>query len=287
MERELWPALYQVVRKVGRQVLQNKVSYQPWVVATVLLWAALHDRPRCWACDVRNWSTTSHKPLRLPSPSVLSRRGDSLVLNEFWRVLGEALRGTPFRGLLMIVDGKPLFVGGCSKDPDAKCGFGAGHCGVGYKIHAIWSNHRLPEAWDVTPMNCQESVVAARLLSQVSEGGYLLGDGNYDTNPLHEAAGRHGCQLVAKDRRPNSGKSRHPQSPGRRRDLEVRHTRFGEELLGHRNRIETIFAHATNFPGGLAPLPNWVRRLDRIRTWIWCKLLINAIRIQQEERLAA
>ena len=170
MERELWPALYQLVRKVGRQVRQRGVTYQPWVIAAMVLWAALHDRPRHWACNARNWSATTHRPWRLPSESVLSRRADSIGMGIFWRRLEDALRGESGHGLLSIVDGKPLFVGGCSKDPDARKGYGAGQQGKGYKIHLIWSNHCVPEAWDVTSLNRSEPVVAGELLPQVDEG---------------------------------------------------------------------------------------------------------------------
>jgi hypothetical protein len=38
-------------------------------------------------------------------------------------------------------------------------------------------------------------------------------------------------------------------------------------------------AAPTSFAGGLGPLPAWVRRLPRVRTWVWAKLLINAVRI--------
>ena len=117
MERELWPVVYQIVREVGQRVHQQRVTYQPWMVAAVLLWAALHDRPRNWACQAKNWSTTTHRPVQLPSASVISRRADSVGMGIFWRMLEDALRTAEHHGLLSIVDGKPLFVGGCSKDP--------------------------------------------------------------------------------------------------------------------------------------------------------------------------
>jgi hypothetical protein len=287
MERELWPVLYQVVREVGRQVHQKGVTYQPWVIAVVVLWAALHDRPRNWACVAKNWSTTNHRPVQLPSESTLSRRADSIGMGLFWRMLEEALRGTDGHGVLSIVDGKPLVVGGCSKDPDARKGYGAGMHAKGYKLHAIWSNHCVPETWDVTALNRNEQVVAQELLPQVDEGGYLLGDGIYDTNPLHEAAGRRGYQLLAKDYRENPGKGHHRQSAFRMRGIALRSTPFGKELLAYRDAIERRFGHATIFAGGLGPLPAWVRRHDRVRTWVWCKLLINATRIQLKQRLAA
>lgn len=48
----------------------------------------------------------------------------------------------------LIIDGKPLPVGHCSKDPDAK----GSNLGKGYKIHTIWSDKLLSEAWEVTAL---------------------------------------------------------------------------------------------------------------------------------------
>lgn len=287
MERELWPVLYQVVRQVGCQVKQQGVVYQPWVIAAVILWAALHDRPRNWACRPKNWSTTTCRPVQLPSASVLSRRADSVGMGLFWRRLEEALRGASYGGLLSIVDGKPLFVGGCSKDPDARWGYGAGMHGKGYKLHTIWCGHDLPDAWEVTPLNRGETVVAAELLTQVCAGGYLLADGNYDTNALHEAAGQRGYQLLAQDRRPNAGQGHHRQSVFRLRGIDLRNRPFGQALLAYRSEIERDFGQATTFAGGMGPLPAWVRRESRVRTWVWSKLLINATRILVKQQLAA
>lgn len=287
MERELWPVLYHAVRQVGRQVHQKGVIYQPWVIALVVLWAALHDRPRNWACEAKNWSTTKLRPLQLPSPSVLSRRADSVGMGLFWQMLEEVLRGGERHGVLSIIDGKPLFVGGCSKDPDARWGYGAGMHGKGYKLHVIWSNHPLPETWDVTPLNRSEQVVAQELLPQAEEGGYLLADGNYDTGPVHEVAGRRGYQVIAHDRRANAGKGHRRLSPYRVRGIELRNSPFGQEWLAHRSDIEQAFGQASSFAGGLSPLPAWVRRTKRVRTWVWSKLLINAARIRVKYGLAA
>jgi hypothetical protein len=278
MECKLWPVLYRAVRKVGRQVKQKGVVYQPWVIAMVMLWAAVHDRPRAWACVQANWCSTKLRPLQLPSSSVLSRRVDSVGMGLFWRTLEDELQGTVWGGLISIVDGKPLFVGGCSKDPDARKGYGADMMGKGYKIHAIWSNRVLPETWDLKPMNEAESTVAGELVEQLHGGGYMLGDGNYDTNPLHDQSGERGYQLLAKDRKANAGKGHRRQSPFRLRSIELRNSDFGRELLKKRSEIERDFGNATSFAGGLGPLPAWVRRTRRVRTWVWCKLLINAAR---------
>jgi hypothetical protein len=286
MERELWPVLYRVVRQVGREVHQQGVTYQPWVIALVILWAALHDRPRNWACEATNWPATHLRPIQLPSPSVVSRRADSVGMGIFWRTLEKALHGSDCHGILSIVDGKPLFVGGCSKDPDARWGYGAGMHGKGYKLHVIWSNHAVPEAWDVTALDRSEQIVAQELLPQAAEGGYLLADGNYDTGPVHEAAGRRGYQLIAQDRRPNAGKGHHRLSLFRARGIVLRNSLFGREWLAHRSEIERIFGQSSSFAGGLSPLPAWVRRMKRVRTWVWSKLLINATRIHVKYGLA-
>ena len=69
MERELWPRIYHELREVARATHQKDVTYQPWVIAAVLLWAALHDRPVAGACDPRNWSTTRRRWSMPQSPS--------------------------------------------------------------------------------------------------------------------------------------------------------------------------------------------------------------------------
>jgi hypothetical protein len=289
MERELWPALYQLVEQVGREVRQKGVQYQPWVIAAVVLWAALHDRSRAWACESKNWSsaTPKHRLIQLPSASVLSRRADSVGMGLFWRRLEEVLRGTNYGGMISIVDGKPLFVGGCSKDPDAHWGYGAGMHGKGYKLHTIWRQPALPDAWELTPLNRYEATVAMEMVHEVDAGGYLLADGNYDTGALHIAARQHGYQLVAQDRRPHAGQGHRRLDETRRRSIELRRSSFGLELLSHRSEIERDYGQAGNFAGGLGPLPNWVRRQSRVRTWVWAKLLINAVRILRDKQLAA
>ncbi len=85
MERELWPPLYRALREVGKDFRQKYVQYQPWVVAAVFLWAAVHDRHVSWACQERHWSTTRLRPVQLPSQSTLSRRGDGLPVGAVLR----------------------------------------------------------------------------------------------------------------------------------------------------------------------------------------------------------
>lgn len=281
MERELWPPLYRLLREVAKDFSQKYVHYHPWVVVAVLLWAALHDRPVSWACQERHWSTTTLRPVQLPSPSTVSRRADSAGVALLWRALERRIRAEGQPALVAFVDGKPLPVGGNSKDPDAHFGRGAGGVAKGYKLHAVWSTRPVPEAWDVTALNVNEKAVARELVGQLGYGGYLLGDPNYDASYLHDAAFARGYQLVApvrKCKQPGSGK--HYQGPHRLRSIALLGSPFGKALYKARTAIERSFGHAGCFAGGLQPLPAWVRGRARVRTWVWAKLLINAIRIR-------
>lgn len=280
MERELWPTLYHFWQLTAREVRQKYVQYQPSIIVLTMLWAALHDRPVSWACDPCNWSTTRLRPLRIPSEITMSRRVDNVATGVFWRHLEQHLRQSGPPGLIAFIDGKPLPVGGNSKDPDARWGRGAGGLAKGYKLHAVWSKDVLPEAWEVTPLNVPEKTVACRLLAELHHGGYLLADGEYDASYLYDRAFQQGYQLVSPCRKAkNPGSGRHYQSPHRLHSIELLQHEFGQQLYQARRDIERDFGNATSFGGGLAPLPAWVRGLHRVRTWVWAKLLINAARI--------
>lgn len=285
MERELWPLLYCTVREVARGFSQKYVHIPGWVLLVTMLWAALHDRPVSWACQRGNWSTTRFRPDKLPSPSTLSRRVDCVGLGLLWRAVEQRLRevsATP-PALVAFLDGKPLPVGGDTKDPDARYGRAAGTMAKGYKLHTIWSIGALPETWEVTPLNTSEPVVARRLVPPLTGGGYVLADGNYDSNALFDVAGQHGYQLVVP--LPKGQPGHQYQSPHRLRSIALMKGAFGKQLYRLRATIEEAYGNASSFGGGLAPLPAWVRGLDRVRTWVWAKLLINAVRILKHKDL--
>jgi hypothetical protein len=286
MERELWPLLYRHLRAASIGFTQKYVQYQPWVLVAVFLWAALHDRPVRWACDVRNWSTTRLRPPQLPSPATLSRRLDKVGVGLFWRRLEARLRDEGNPALVALLDGKPLTVSGVSKDADAGYGRAAGGKAKGYKLHTIWAGRSLPEAWEVTPMNTCEKAVARRLIRQLGYGGYLLADANYDASDLYDLADRQGYRLLAAHRKAKKPGSGHRyQSPHRLRSIEMLHLPFGRSVYRLRRQIERLFGNAVSFGGGLGPLPAWVRGGGRVRTWVWAKLLINAVRILKHKDL--
>jgi len=285
MERELWPLLYRTVREVARGFTQKYVHIPGWVLLVTMLWAALHDRPVSWACQPANWKSTRLRLDHLPSPSTMSRRVDGAGLGLLWRAVEQRLRklSAAAPGLVAFLDGKPLPVGGDTKDPDARYGRAAGMMAKGYKLHTIWSTRAMPETWEVTPLNTGETVVARRLIPQLSRGGYLLADANYDANDLFDLAGDQGYQLVVP--LPKGQPGHHYQSPHRLRSIALMKGGFGKQLYRMRVGIEEAYGNSVSFGGGLVPLPAWVRGLDRVRTWVWAKLLINAVRILKHKDL--
>jgi hypothetical protein len=292
MERELWPLLYHELRATANDFSQKYVQIPAWVLVAVSLWAAVHDRPVAWACDHRNWSTTGLRPSKLPSPATMSRRAYSVGVGLLWRALQGRLRDRQEPALVAFLDGKPLPVGGYTKDHDAAYGRGAGLMDKGYKLHTVWSNRALPEAWEVTSLKVSEKVAAESLLTQLEGGGYLLADKNFDSSRLFDGAAAAGYQLVVPLDHPNAGQGNHYQSPHRKRCIALMKkdkglSDFGPTLYQQRTDIERSYGNATVFAGGLGPLPAWVRRLKRVRIWVWAKLLINAVRILRNKGLTS
>lgn len=246
-------------------------------IVLVHLWAALHDRPRNWACCQDNWSGR-RRPKQLPSPSALSRRLRSASVQQLLRRLGQELRAAGPTRLYKVADAKPLPISPYSRDPDACWGRGAGRMAKGYKLYAIWDDAAFPCAWDVRPMNASEPVVAEEMLPDVAGGGYLLGDAAYDVNRLYDAAAHAGHQLLAPRKRPTGGLGHRNHSPHRLQAIMQLSRPFGETMFKLRDDIERRFGWLSNTAGGLGPLPNWVRRLHRVRNWVHAKLLLHAIR---------
>lgn len=283
MERELWWLLYRQLRRAAREVDQKYVHHHPWVIAAVLVWAALHDRPIAWACRRRNWGNRL-RPAALPDPSTVARRMRRAGFLVFVNHLTDRLRGSGGPAYFLIADGKPLVVGTHAKDPDARRGRVSGRFARGYKLHALWGDRCLPEAWSVTGLNTYEGAEAERLLAGVRGCGYLLADGAYEASRLYDAAAASGYQLVAPPDRRDTGRGHRYQSPHRARALEMFADGFGWALLAGRGAIERRFGNLTSFGGGLSGLPAWVRRLGRVTRWVWAKLVINAARILHRQQ---
>jgi hypothetical protein len=279
VERELWPILYTALRQVSCADHQDGVQYQPWVIVAVLLWAAIHDRPRSWACHPDHWDTTRQRPDALPSPSTISRRAKTAEVADLLERLGAYLRGNGPPAWVVAIDGKPLPVGKCSKDPDAL----PNQHGKGYKLHAIWGDRCMPEAWTVTAANEYEGAAAERLLGSIRGKGFVVADGSYEANRVYDAAAASCYQLLAHPGPEVTGGAHGYQSEHRLLALHWFGNGLGWDLYRYRSSIERRFGNLGSFGGGLGPLPNWARRLGRVTLWVHCKLLINAARIIRKQ----
>ena len=207
----------------------------------------------------------------------MSRRLATTEVQKLLANMEQRLATLESGGFVMLVDGKPLLVGSHSKDPDVEWGRVRRGWALGYKFHAVYGVGSIPLCWEVQPVNVAEPEVAARLIPSLRRGGgYILGDCAFDSNPLHDIALSVGCQLVAPRKRPGSGLGHRRHSPGRLRSIALLGQKFGQALHAYREEVERRFGWLTNHAAGLAPLPNWVRRLPRVQLWIQAKLIIHA-----------
>ncbi len=282
MEDELWKRVYKVVKQEGKKNSFKALRYSDSTIVLTYLWAVLHDRPVCWACRKEHWPKDQAWRER-PQPATMSRRLRSnsvqQLLNRAERVLQE-----PFPARIgHWIDGKALVVSGISRDPDVGYGRGAGCKAKGYKLHLICTSAGAIKAWDVRAINVNEKRVAWDLVERVGAEGYLVGDKQYDSSKLYDRAAEYQLQLIAPRRR-GKGLGGHYQSPHRLRSLALQAKPFGQGLLRSRSGIERFFAHLTNYGGGLGPLPNWVRRLPRVRLWVQAKLIINTARLLNKSK---
>ena len=290
MERELWRVLYLLARKLDRP--WGHWRYSTAEVVAVYFWAVVHDRPTSWATRPEHWPADL-QPAWLMPQCTLSRRLRRPEAVELMTAVEQHLVVLLVLGRYWVhmIDAKALPVSKVSKDPDIGYGRGAGAFQVGYKLYAVWSVGPMPLAWGLAPMNVSEKTMARGLIPTLPGGGYLLGDPEYDANPLYDLATEAGFQLVAKKRnhRGRGGLGHRRQSPGRLRSMELLQTQFGHELFNQRNAIECRFGTLTSTGGGLAPLPAWVRRFHRVRNWVQAKIIAAGLRwllLREPKKLA-
>ena len=120
-------------------------------------------------------------------------------------------------------------------------------------------------------------------LGAIEPRGRLVGDSAYDSARLYELAAAKGLQLVARPRTSRKGLGHRRQSIHRLAGLEIACSPEGRKLLRKRFAIDRFFGTWSNTPGGLGPLPAWVRHLDRVRMWVLAKIVVFAA-IQNPKR---
>jgi hypothetical protein len=272
MEGELWRQVYGLAKRLskGKGVVRGR--FLDVDVAAVHLWSVLHDRPVKWACDRRNWRGSCPMK-RLPSRATMSRRLRSAGVQQLLRSLEQTLVKEGRRSWCRFIDGKPLPVSGHSQAQGV--GYGRTTRGMGkrYKFHGVFDEFQGFVAWRIKPMNANESKVAHELIGELSRGGYLVGDNQFDQNPVYQAAGERAIQLLAPRRKNVKGLAHIRHSPHRLRAIDILSRPFGQSLLKARRRIESIYSQLTSLAFGLAPLPNWVRTLRRVENWVRAKLI--------------
>lgn len=296
MEHQLWLSIVAALATVHKARKPTNFDFSDEDIVRVHYWSVIHDRPTRWACDPRHWPVHRRRTL-LPSPATMSRRLRCRSVRTLLDALAQRVIAPTHPGVFWIIDGKPLPIGGCSKDRQAGYGRAAGGNAKGYKLHALVNQHGQVAVWRVAPMNVDERVMAARLIKSAPEQvqGYVVTDSNYDSNPLHEVCQKRAAgalQLVNRRRYgAKHGHGHRKQTPGRLRSkalLENPRPQFGERLLHDRSQVERDFGRLVNWGGSLTCLPAWVRTHRRVRRWVQAKLVLTMLKpVEQTVTYAA
>jgi hypothetical protein len=282
VEGQLFKAIVWVLQQVDKRRKRAIEDFSDEDIVKVYYWSVIHDRPVDWACCRSNWPIHARKK-KLPSGSTMSRRLRTKSVIALLDAVEQRVTRPQGARLFWMIDGKPLTIGGCSKDRQAGYGRAAASKAKGYKLHALVADNGSLAQWRVAPMNKDERVMATRILKSASIQGYITADANYDSNQLHQICDARGnCQFLT-PRRYGPGKKvgHRAQSPGRLRSialLENPDPVFGKQLMKDRSTIERCFARMVSWGGGLTHLPPWVRTHRRVRRWVQAKLVLTALR---------
>lgn len=257
-----------------------RCTYPDALIVLIYFLAVLRDRSPHWAiCPQRPKSNWPLWMRRLPCPSYgqFCRRLQSFPVQRLIALLFLEFRNQLPHSAQKYCDGKPLTVGGFSKDPDARAGRLPGDgWGKGYKVHLLADQSGAVEAFALTGLDAGEATVMRQVVPGVDlSGSVLRADSNYDSNALYAAVARGGGRLIAPRRKRGTALGHHPQHPDRLRA--IAELEDGGQLRQHRRcrvRVEQELGHITNLPFGLSPLPNFVRRRHRVGLWVLAKLVL-------------
>ena len=283
MELQLLMRIVRLIEEVCNPRAASAWVFSDAMILKVWFWAVIHDRPVSWATQKCNWPIHLQK-LRLPSNATMSRRLKSFSVREALRAIERRTSMPSGQGsLIWFVDGKPLVIGGCSKDRQAGYGRAANSMAKGYKLHGIVGKCGEIAAWRVAPMHVDERVMCRRMLRDTKLSGYIVADSNYDSNKLHGLCDNLGNRQLVAPRRygPKHSTGHRRQTPGRLRSkaiLEQSRSGFGQQLMAQRGDIERVYGNLTSWGGGLTHLPPWVRTHRRVHRWVQAKLILNALK---------
>lgn len=276
MDGELFNWLYHRLLDDPNARRTPRCTFGDGLIALIGLYAALNNRSVRWAACVGNWPIWCRR-VRRPSYSRLVRRLATPSVATLLRTVdAELVRRLGRRGDV-IADGKPLVVGGFSRDPDATRGHVPGGFAVGYRLHVLRDAATgVIAAATVTGLADGEATVLRPLVRNSDLSGRAVrADANYDSNRLYACVAGRGGRLIAPRKKPRTGLGHgrhHPDRLRAIRELEScplarrRHTRL-------RGDVERAFADLGNVVG-LWSLPPFVRRLRRVRRWVRAKLLL-------------
>jgi hypothetical protein len=173
-------------------------------------------------------------------------------------------------------------------DPEAKTGHGNGRFSRGYKRHALTESTGKVRGFHLTAMNGGEPRVARRHLApHVPAGAEVLADGSDDAAPLYTAIDPQGATLLTPQKKiRRTERAWRTTCPPRRQAMEDwrDRPRQTQQRYDRRGRVELTFSALTIFAGGLAPLPAWVRRLDRDRLWGTAKITLYHARLKLQKQ---
>lgn len=282
MQTRRWAEVYRLVGKTAAELPRGSRRFSDRVIVLVLLWAAFQHKPISWAVQRSNWPVWTQRWLPvLPSSTTMSRRLRRDSIRVFLDRLLANAQGWSRMTLVRVIDGTALEIRRHSKDRQAGYGFGSGAKAKGYKLHVLLESSGAVVDWRLAPMNVSEKVMAQRMLLRVDQMGYLVADGEFDSNPLHRIVASKGGQLLAPRRKGTKGLGHIRHAPGRLRAIDMLEgpSRFGRDLLRTRNAIERYFGNADSHSEAMGDLPAWVRTHRRVERWIHAKLIINAVRI--------
>lgn len=243
-------------------------------------------------CRKGNWPIT-YRRLKFPSYSQFIKRLNQPAFQDLLHAFNAELKDLLPRSDEKVADGKPLVIGGYSKDPDADEGHIPDGWATGYKLHVIADSLGVIEQFDVTSLSGGEPTVLRTLLPAMElRGTVLRTDSNYDSNAAYADVAARGGRLIAPRKKPHTSLGHHPQHADRLAAIELLEG-ARENLKQHkllRNRVEQIFAQITGMPlGALAHLPNFVRRHKRVHRWVTTKIILYHLNLvaKLSEALAA